>query len=160
MPEETPDQRHNRELIELLNELRVLLPGVQVLFAFLLAVPLSSRFDQISTTDRMLFFMTLCSTVVAAALLIAPSALHRVDFRLIDKGAMVVIANRLVIAGGFFVAASMVGAMTFVTQLLYGGITSWIVAITSTILFGMAWLILPLRWRRHHAREPRFGKSD
>jgi hypothetical protein len=153
---ETRDQRHNRELIELLNELRVMLPGVQVLFAFLLAVPLSSRFDQISSTDRVLFFVTLLCTAMAAVLLIAPSAIHRIDFRLIDKGAMVVIANRLAIAGTAFVALAMVGALTFISRLLYGGVTSVIVAVCSAAIFGVAWFVMPIRWRRHHATEPRF----
>lgn len=153
---ESPDQRHNRELIELLNELRVMLPGVHVLFAFLLAVPLSSRFDKIGSTDRLLFFVTLIATSIAAVLLIAPSAIHRIDFRLIDKGGLVVIANRLAIAGIAFVAIAWVGALMFVTRLLYGGVASDVVGVISAIVFGTAWFLLPLRWRKHHAKEPRF----
>lgn len=155
MDVESSEERHNRELIELLNELRVLLPGVQVLFAFLLAVPLSARFDKISDTDRALFFATLCSTAMAALLLIAPSAIHRIDFRLIDKGAMVQIANRLAIWGTIFVAIAMVGAMTFITRLLYGAVPATIVAVISTALFTGGWFVMPLRWRRKHPHEPR-----
>jgi hypothetical protein len=155
MADETAEERHNRELIEMLNELRVLLPGVQVLFAFLLAVPLSSRFDKLNTGDRLLFFLTLCSTAIAAALLIAPSAIHRLDFRLLDKGEMIILTNRFAIAGTFFVAISMVGALSFVTDQLYGSTATIVVGGLSAILFGTMWVIVPLRWRRTHDRDKR-----
>lgn len=155
MTDETPEQRHNRELIELLNELRVLLPGAQVIFAFLLAVPFSDRFSEIGDTDKALYFMTLCSTAIASLLLIAPGALHRIDFRLIDKGAMVKIATHLAIAGTLFVAIAMVGALTFISLLIYGGTVATVVAIVSTILFTGGWLIMPLRWRHNHPHARR-----
>lgn len=155
MSQETPQERHNRELIELLNELRVLLPGTQVIFAFLLAVPFSDRFKEVGTTDRALYFITLCSTAMSALLLIAPGAMHRLDFRLIDKGAMVQIATRLAIAGTFFVAVSMVGALTFITLLIYGSTAAVVVAIVSSILFTGGWYVMPLRWRLKHPEAPR-----
>lgn len=155
MAEESKDQRHNRELIELLNELRVLLPGAQVLFAFLLAVPFSDRFSEIGDTDKALYFATLISTALASLLLIAPGALHRIDYRLIDKGAMVRIATNLAIAGTFFVALAMVGALTFITLLLYGSTAATVVGIVSGILFTLGWLIMPLRWRHNHPRDRR-----
>ena len=159
MPDvETPKERHNRELIELLNELRVVLPGVQVLFAFLLAVPLSFRFEKISGVDRDLFFVTLCCTAVATALLIAPSALHRIDFRAIDKGSMVILSNGLVIAGLGFVALSMALALTFVTDLLYSETAAFVVGALAVALFGGTWFVLPFRRRRRKAALER--RSD
>ena len=86
--EETHSQRVNRELIELLNELRVALPGVQVLFAFLLAVPFAQGFAQTNDFQRDLFFGTLLATAISTALLIAPSAYHRMNFRERDKERM------------------------------------------------------------------------
>jgi len=160
MPEETNKQRYDRELIELLNELRVMLPGVQVLFAFLLAVPLSSRFAQITTLDRSIFFFTLLCTAISAALLISPSAIHRIDFRNRHKGAMIILANRIAIAGLVFVALAMVGALTFITDLLYGGVATIAVAVASTILFGTVWFLLPIRRRRIRSDDERFEIAD
>ncbi len=153
--DETSKERHNRELIELLNELRVLLPGTQVIFAFLLAVPFSDRFKEIGTADRALYFITLCSTAMSALLLIAPGAMHRLDFRLIDKGAMIKIATRLAIWGTVFVAVSMVGALTFVALLIYGETAAIVVGVVAAVLFTGGWFVMPLRWRRKHPEEPR-----
>ncbi|MDQ6850657.1 MAG: DUF6328 family protein [Actinomycetota bacterium] len=99
MAEETPKARANRELIELLNELRVALPGVQVLFAFLLAVPFQQRFHQATSFQRNAYFFTLSAALVSTALLIAPSAYHRLNFRRHDKQHILKFANRCVIAG-------------------------------------------------------------
>lgn len=158
MSTETEEQRHNRELIELLNELRVLLPGAQVIFAFLLAVPFSDRFSQVSDTERALYFATLCSTALASLLLIAPGALHRIDFRLIDKGAMVRIATNLAIAGTVFVAIAMVGAMTFISLLIYSGPVAVAVGLISGVLFAGGWFVMPLRWRRNHPHALRHDR--
>lgn len=157
-PEETDKQRHNRELIELLNELRVLLPGAQVIFAFLLAVPFSDRFKEISSTDKALYFATLCSTALASLLLIAPGAMHRLNFRLIDKGALVRIATNLAIAGTVFVALSMIGALMFISELIYSGTAAVVVGLISSALFVGGWFLMPLRWRRNHPEEPRHEK--
>src|SRR3954468_5668489 len=94
-PNETPKQRHDRELIELLNELRVALPGVQVLFAFLLAVPFAQGWQKTTAFQRDVFFVAFLATAIASALLIAPSAYHRLRWRVEDKGRIVRISNRL-----------------------------------------------------------------
>ena len=86
--------RLDRELIELLNELRVALPGVQVLFAFLLTVPFSQRFAQTTEFQRDVYFSALMSVAVATALLITPSAFHRIRFRRRDKAYLLRVANR------------------------------------------------------------------
>ena len=88
MTEETHEERVNRELIELLNELRVALPGVQVLFAFLLAVPFSQRFSETTDLQRDTFMVALLSTLAGSVFLIAPSAYHRIRFRDRDKEAL------------------------------------------------------------------------
>ena len=97
--DETEDERLDRNLGELLQELRVALPGVQVLFAFLLAVPFQQHFSSISEFDKRAYFATLLLTAISAALLIAPSAYHRLTFRYQQKGRLVFVANRLSIAG-------------------------------------------------------------
>ena len=117
---ETNKERYDRELIELLNELKVALPGVQVMFAFLLAVPLSPVFKDVNGFEKAIFFATLACTAIATAFLIAPSAIHRIDFRNKDKGSMIILFNRISIYGLIFTALSMVGALTFIADLLYG----------------------------------------
>src|ERR671939_880094 len=89
----------NRELIELLNELRVALPGVQVLFAFLLAVPFANGWQRVTEFQKDVFFVAFIATAVSSALLIAPSAYHRLNWRREDKGEIVEAGNRLTIAG-------------------------------------------------------------
>src|SRR5687767_14240993 len=92
---ETKGERLDRELVELLQELRVLLPGIQVLFAFLLVVPFNVGFARVTGAERALYFVALMATTVSAILLIAPSARHRARFRDRDKEAVIVSSNRL-----------------------------------------------------------------
>src|SRR6476619_2938831 len=99
MADESNGDRHNRELIELLNELRVALPGVQVLFAFLLAVPFANGFPKLGKLDRDIFFVAFIATALSTVLLIAPSSYHRLRWRQDDKERMLLISNSLTIAG-------------------------------------------------------------
>jgi hypothetical protein len=94
----------DRELIELLNELRVALPGVQVLFAFLLAVPFANGWRRVTHFQRDVFFVAFLCTAAATILLIAPSTYHRLRWREHDKEHMLTTANRLTIAGSAFLA--------------------------------------------------------
>ena len=118
--DETEDERLDRNLCELLQELRVALPGVQVLFAFLLAVPFQQHFTAITPFEKKVYFATLLCTAVSAALLIAPSAYHRLTFRYQQKEHLVVLANRFAIAGLGFLALAMTGAMMLITDVLFG----------------------------------------
>jgi hypothetical protein len=154
-PGESDKERYDRELIELLNELKVALPGVQVLFAFLLAVPLSPTFKDVNGFERAIFFATLASTAIATALLIAPSAIHRIDFRNQDKGSMIVLFNKISIYGLFFTAVSMVGALTFIADLLYGKYATFFTASVSIIMFAMLWFVLPIRRRKKRGDDER-----
>src|SRR3954470_1919085 len=124
-PEEHDDEsrreRINRELIELLNELRVALPGVQVLFAFLLAVPFSNGYNRITEFEKSVFFLTLLATAVSTAFFIAPSAYHRFHFRNHEKEQLLFLANKFAIVGILFLALSMVGVIVMVTSVLYSG---------------------------------------
>lgn len=116
---ETPKERHDRELIELLNELRVALPGVQVLFAFLLAVPFAQGWRRVTDFQKDVFFVGFLAAAVASALLIAPSAYHRLRFRVEDKGRIVRISNRLAIVGLFFLALSIMACVLLVTDFIF-----------------------------------------
>jgi len=150
---EDKQERVNRELIELLNELRVALPGVQVLFAFLLAVPFAQGWTTTSTFQRDLFFATLAATTISTVLLIAPSAWHRLHFRQKDKEEILFASNRLTIAGLGFLAAAMVGAVMLIADFIFSPTMTIVSAIVATVLFGTFWAALPLA--RHPGRKQR-----
>ena len=138
------ESKQDRELIELLNELRVALPGVQVLFAFLLAVPFTQRFASVTDTQKGGFFIALLTTAIASALLIAPSAFHRIQWRQYDKEKLLVISNRLTIAGFVFLAISMTAVVFMVTDVLFGGPVSTYVSVAIALVFVLLWFALPL----------------
>jgi Family of unknown function (DUF6328) len=139
------DERLDRELIELLNELRVALPGVQVLFAFLLTLPFTQRFEKLAGRDKAIFFTALLATLVASALLIAPSAHHRLRFRDRDKEHLIRTANRLALWGMGFVAIAMACSVFVIAEFVYGGVVGTIVAVGTALLFGLFWYAMPLR---------------
>ena len=127
----------NRELIELLNELRVALPGVQVLFAFLLAVPFANGWQRVTNFQRDVFFVAFLCTATATILLIAPSTYHRLRWREHDKEHMLVTANRLTIAGSAFLAAAMVSVVLLITDLLFS--LGWALIATVVVAAAFAW---------------------
>jgi hypothetical protein len=141
---ESPEERHNRELIELLNELRVALPGVQVLFAFLLAVPFANGFPKLSATGRDVFFAAFIATALSTVLLIAPSSYHRLRWRQRDKERMLVISNVLTIAGLLSLAVAITCVVFVITDFLFAGV--WASAFTAFIaaMFLVFWYGLPL----------------
>ena len=141
---ETPQERHNRELIELLNELRVALPGVQVLFAFLLAVPFANGFPKLSHTGRDVFYAAFVATALSTALLIAPSSYHRLRWRQNDKERMLVISNALTIAGLACLAVAITCAVYVITDFLFH--QTWAALFTAIVAaaFLLLWYGLPL----------------
>jgi hypothetical protein len=146
--DETEDMRLDRNLGELLQELRVALPGVQVLFAFLLAVPFQSNFTDISSFDEKVYFVTLLCTAVSAALLISPTAYHRMTFRYQQKRRLVFVANRMAIAGLGFLALAMTGAVMLITDVLFGVAATVVTSTAAAAMFAVLWYVLPLRRRR------------
>jgi hypothetical protein len=149
---ETHDERVNRELIELLNELRVALPGVQVLFAFLLTLPFTNRFSQVSGSSEALYIVALISTAAASAFLIAPSAYHRLNFRAPDKERIVLESNGFALIGLGFLALAIVTSVYVVVSFLYGpGIGVGLAGVIG-LLLALLWWVLPLG-RRHERRR-------
>jgi hypothetical protein len=149
--QEDEKQRVDRELIELLNELRVALPGVQVLFAFLLTVPFTPKFAQVTTAQRHVYFATLLCSAAASALLIAPSAYHRLRFRQGDKKQMLITSNRLSIVGLAFLALAMTGVVLLITDLLFKATGVVIVTAVTAALFAWFWYGLALSRRLRDA---------
>jgi hypothetical protein len=141
---ESSEERHNRELIELLNELRVALPGVQVLFAFLLAVPFANGFPKLSQTGRDVFFAAFIATALSTVLLIAPSSYHRLRWRQRDKERLLVISNVLTIAGLLSLAVAITCVVFVITDFLFH--TAWAATFTAFIaaMFLLLWYGLPL----------------
>jgi len=141
---ESHKQRVDRELIELLNGLRVALPGVQMLFGFLLVVPFSQRFDQLSALDRGVYFTSLLSAAGSSAMFIAPSAYHRLRFRRGDKERILQTANRLAMWGFALLAVAMSWAMFVIANVLFGAPGSGLVAAGMGAVFLWFWFGLPL----------------
>jgi hypothetical protein len=145
--DESRKERVDRELLELLNELRVALPGVQVLFAFLLAVPFAQGWTKVTEFQKDVFFVTLCATAVSAALLMAPSAYHRLHFRNQEKERLLLTANKQMLVGLLFLAVSMVGVIVLIADVLYSGSAVMVIGLFAAALFVGLWAVLPL-WRR------------
>jgi hypothetical protein len=141
-------ERCDRNLVELLQEVRVVQTGVQVLFAFLLTVPLAVGFPELTAFQRGEYFATLLVTGAAAVLLIAPTAYHRILFRLGDKEHLVMVANRLTLAGLLCVALSMIGALVLVTDLLFDPSFVIVTTVPAALACLVLWCLLPLRRRR------------
>jgi uncharacterized protein DUF6328 len=141
---EDRSERVSRELIELLNELRVALPGVQVLFAFLLAVPFAQGFTRVTDFQRALFFVVMALTTLSAALLIAPSAWHRLRFRQRDKERILRASNRMSIAGLGFLALAMTGALMLIADFIYSPTLTIVSGALGGLAFAVLWYVLPL----------------
>jgi Family of unknown function (DUF6328) len=151
--EESEDERLDRNLGELLQELRVALPGVQVLFAFLLAVPFQQNFTTITSFQERVYFATLLCTAISAALLISPTAYHRLTFHLQQKKELVLLSNRLTIAGMSFLALAMIGAVMLITDVLFGSTATVVFSLLVATMFAVLWGLLPLRRRLSLTRE-------
>lgn len=145
--EETPKERHNRELIELLNELRVALPGVQVLFAFLLAVPFAQGWKSVSAFQKDVFAVAFLGAGISSALLIAPSPLHRVGWRVSDKEEIVRVSNVLTIAGLAALAVAITASVLLVTDYVFSRTFAVGITVLVAALFVAVWGVLAVLLR-------------
>jgi hypothetical protein len=153
--DETPAERVDRNFNELLGELRIALPGVQVLFAFLLTVPFAQGFAQMSGFDRGIYFTVLLLTALACAFLIAPTAYHRLQFRRGRKQEILFFANRAAMLGLGALALAMTGAIFLITDFLFGLAAAIPVGAAAVLFFGSLWYLLPLaRGRRVPSAVP------
>jgi len=144
---ESPEERRNRELIELLNEIRVAPPGVQVLFGFLLAIPFASGFPRLSELGRDVYFVALVATMVSTALLITPSAYHRFVFRQHDKEQLLETSNRVTIAGLGVLAVAMTCSLFVIADFLFKWPMTIAVTVFTAVVFGFLWYALRLSRR-------------
>ena len=133
------EQKRDRQMIELLNELRVALPGVQILFAFLLTVPFTQRFPRLTIFQRDVFYVTLVATTLSAACLIAPSAAHRLRFHQNERTWLIESANVLMIIGLAFLTVAIGSAFLLITDMLFDGPRVWIYS-------GAVWAVILGLW--------------
>jgi uncharacterized membrane protein len=145
---ESTKERLDRELIELLNELRIALPGVQVLFAFLLTIPFSQKFATVTAGERYVYFAAFLLTTLATAMLIAPTAYHRLQWRDHDKERLLEISNTLAIAGLGVLALAMSCVLFVITDLLFGTTAGIVAALLGGVTFAGFWYALPLAHKR------------
>ena len=146
--DETPEERADRNLSELLQELRVALPGVQVLFAFLLIVPFSQGFDGLTNFQKELYFGVLLATALTTALLIGPTAHHRLLFRMRDKEHLVRVSNRMTLAGLAVLALSLTGAVLLISDILFKTAPTIVFTGITGLVLVTLWGLLPLLRRR------------
>jgi Flp pilus assembly protein TadB len=141
---ESKDEQLDRELIELLNELRVALPGVQMLFGFLLALPFSVGFEQTSAADRRVYFTSFVAAAAASVFLIVPSADHRLMWRQREKEHLLRAANAMAIAGLACLAIAVTAAVYVVTSALYSSTAAAATAAVVAAATVVCWYGLPL----------------
>jgi uncharacterized protein DUF6328 len=159
--DETEEERLDRNLGELLQELRVALPGVQVLFAFLLAVPFQKGFEEVTSFQKDVYFATLILTAISATMLISPSAYHRITFRYQQKRRLVYYANRFAIVGLAFLALAMTGAILLITDVLFSTVAAWVTAGLALSFFSFFWFAMPLQRRlKLSAGQEPLGKPE
>jgi energy-converting hydrogenase Eha subunit A len=150
---ETRKERIDRELIELLNELRVALPGVQFLFAFLLIVPFQQKGSQITDFQRGVYYIALAAAALATALLIAPAAQHRILFRQQDKENLLRRSNRSAIAGLIALGVAICSALLLVVDVLFSATLAWVTAGALAALLTWWWLAVPIWMRARHEQD-------
>ena len=150
--DESESERLDRNLSELLQELRVALPGVQVLFAFLLTVPFTQRFASLTTFQEKLYFGILMGTALATVLFLAPTAAHRILFRMQEKEFLVVASNRLALAGLAVLAISMCGVILLISDVIFTEAAAKIATGAAALVFSLFWFAWPTL-RRVQAEE-------
>ncbi|MGP7999606.1 MAG: DUF6328 family protein [Streptosporangiaceae bacterium] len=160
-PGETEAERDDRNTMELLNELRVVGIGVQVLFGFLLSIPFASRFIQLGHTERVVYLATVVLAGVSTALLVAPVAYHRLLFRRHEKASLVRVTNGLAIAGLVTVGLAVCSAVLLVTSFVAPGLRAGVITGALVCIFAVLWFALPLARRGrddYHDHADRTGQ--
>lgn len=144
MAEKDEHDKRDRQMIELLNELRIALPGVQILFGFLLTVPFSQGFQKTTPTQKGLLYATLLATAASTICLIAPSATHRLRFHANDRAYVIESANKLLLVGLGFLAIALITGLTLITDYIYDGAIVVVGPATMAVALLVLWFVRPL----------------
>jgi hypothetical protein len=158
--QESAKQRVNRELIELLNEIRVALPGVQVLFAFLLILPFQERWPSITDVERVAYYIAVLATVTASILLIAPGPYHRIRFRDEDKFDLVRFGNRMLLSASAFLAIAIVSSFYLVSAVVLESQLAGMVAALAGVFVFTFWYAIPVYERQKDRNRRDASGSD
>lgn len=142
-PDESPKERVDRELSELLEEIRVILPGVEILFGFLIILPFEFS-DELTGLERLLYLGAFLSVSAGLALLVSPTLMHRLRFREMDKERWLYRSNRLTIAASIFVAVGIGLTVYLVVETILGGVLSAVIAAANAAWLGWFWFGWPL----------------
>jgi hypothetical protein len=140
---ESPEERTNRNFMELLQGFRVAVTGVQVLFAFLLTVPFAPGFARVAASDRRVYFVSLVAAAIASLFYIAPVAQHRVLFRQGMKEHLVKRANLYGVIGTVALSVSITAATLLVVDYLFDGPLPLITAAGTAALAAWLWFVEP-----------------
>jgi hypothetical protein len=140
---ESEEQRLDRNLMELLQELRVAIPGIQVLFAFLLVLPFQQGWSDVTDFEKTVYYVTLLLTAASSVCLIAPTARHRMRFRELDKRWIVESSNRLAIVGLVLLAGAVCGVLMLITHFVYDSTLTAVVVAAFALFFAWFWFIAP-----------------
>ena len=153
-------QQLDRNWAELVQELRVLGTGIQILFAFLLTIAFQARFAQTTVFEKDVYLATMMASGLAAALLIAPVALHRFLFRFGVKDEVVTLTNRIAICGLVALSVAMVGAILLVGVWVGGAFFGWMSAGCAAAILGLGWFCGPAFLRHRTQREAAPGDAN
>lgn len=151
--DESDDERLEREHEQLFHELRAIIPGAEVLFAFMLTVTFTQRFEQLTDVQRTVYYVTLLSAGISLLLLLAPASFHRVRFRRHDKERMMRVANIETIAALILISLAVAGTIFLITDVMYSTEAAVAVGTAIWLCTGALWWGLPLR-RTWHDRVP------
>lgn len=151
-----PKERSDRQLTEVLTELRVVLPGAQVLLGFLLTVPFATRFGKVTKPERALFFACLLLSAGGTVLLMAPSVYHRVRWGQGGKTDVVLVAHRLFLSGSALLGAAIIAAIMLVADVLFGVLAAVASACALTVMLVGSWYLLPIE----RTRSPRVRRQE
>jgi hypothetical protein len=141
---ETEKQKTDRQLIELLNELRVALPGAQVLLGFMLTVPFATRFGRVDHGGRIVMFVCLFFTAAGTVLLMAPSVYHRLRWESGGKSEVIRAGHWMFLAGTASLALGILAAVLLVTDVLFGAVAAVVAAVVLAAGIAVIWYVIPL----------------
>lgn len=144
LEDESEQERWQRNFADLLQELRVAQTGVQILFAFLLTMPFSARFEQTTLFQRDVYIVSLLAAAASTAMIISPVAFHRALFRQGRKPELVRFAHRMATGGLAFMLVSMVSAILLITDFVIGGWPAYLLTAVAGGCFLMFWVVLPI----------------
>ena len=150
---ETEQEHLNRNLEQLLQEMRVVLPGVQVLFGFLLAVPFAQQFDRVTDFQRNVYFVALLLAALSTVLMLALSIQHRILFHRAEKAYLIGVGNACMIAGMTAAALAITLSLVLVADFLFGTALAWVAGLAGFTAFALLWYAIPLT-RRLRPRPP------